>query len=149
MIKNADEDELFVDLTIGEEELETLVSNQESKGDLFAAGKPKVTAGDSLVLSYSDYLSLAVFLETIAIKDNLYLRTSDVVQVNMSKNKDIEQYTGTGFQMAKALTYYTIDTSVRVKPMMVALPYGSEYGVHSLLDTDSWNTLEYKAVQGY
>ncbi|WP_026666180.1 DUF5702 domain-containing protein [Butyrivibrio sp. FC2001] len=149
LIKNADEDELFVDLTIGEEELETLVSNQESKGDLFAAGKPKVTAGDSLVLSYSDYLSLAVFLETIAIKDNLYLRTSDVVQVNMSKNKDIEQYTGTGFQMAKALTYYTIDTSVRVKPMMVALPYGSEYGVHSLLDTDSWNTLEYKAVQGY
>ncbi|MCR5342267.1 MAG: DUF5702 domain-containing protein [Butyrivibrio sp.] len=140
-------EEFFVDLKLDWSDLKKMIEAKSKDTKLFKPLDPDVrkNSGD-LVLSYSDYLGIAVFLETIVNKDHLYSRTADTVQVNIAQNARTDKK---DFQMSKALTYYTIDTSVRVKPMMVALPYCSDYGFKSLLETDTWNTFTYKTVEGY
>ncbi len=145
----SDASEFFINLSTDPEDLEKNIKNKAESDNVFEAGQPEVTSKGSFVLSYSDYLSFAFLLGITLNKDNIYVRTADVVQANMTHNGKVDQYEETGFQMSKALTYYTIDTSVRVKPMMVALPYGKPYGTDSLLDTDVWNTFTYKTVEGY
>ena len=97
---------------------------------------------DSLVsFAYSDYISVFLFIELCTSSDNVYKRTADVIQTTMAQN-DSE------FVLSKSLTYYTIETKVRVKPMMMTLPYAQQSGV-TVTDTDTWNTFEYKTSKGY
>jgi len=97
---------------------------------------------DSLVsFSYSDYISVFLFIELCTSSDSVYKRTADVIQTTMAQN-DSE------FVLSKSLTYYTIETKVRVKPMMMTLPYAQQSGV-TVTDTDTWNTFEYKTSKGY
>ena len=82
--------------------------------------------------------------------DITYKRIADVIQVNMANNpKTKESYADTGFKLKSCRTYYSIDTKVRVKPMMVALPYATEWGTDTLLTNFDWNTFTYKTVEGY
>ena len=91
--------------------------------------------------SYSEYISTFLFIELCTAPDDIYKRTADVIQTTMAQN-DSE------FVLSKSLTYYTIETKVRVKPMMMTLPYAQQSGV-TVTDTDTWNTFEYKTSKGY
>ena len=90
---------------------------------------------------YSEYISTFLFIELCTAPDDIYKRTADVIQTTMAQN-DSE------FVLSKSLTYYTIETKVRVKPMMMTLPYAQQSGV-TVTDTDTWNTFEYKTSKGY
>lgn len=50
--------------------------------------------------------------------------------------------------MSRAVTYFKLEASVRVKPMMMELPYAQQSGIE-VLDTDTWNTFTYEATRGY
>ncbi len=143
-----DKKELFLAFNIGSKELSEKVKSEDSSGSIFKMGENKVKEGE-IVLSYSDYLSVFLYLGLIANGNNIYKRTADVIQMNIAKNPNIDSYKETGFKMVNAKTYFKIDTKVKVKPMMVALPYGVMYGTGELLETDSWNTFEYSTVEGY
>lgn len=114
--------------------------NTDYANSIMNVSQPAI--GDSLVsFAYSDYISVFLFIELCTSSDNVYKRTADVIQTTMAQN-DSE------FVLSKSLTYYTIETKVRVKPMMMTLPYAQQSGV-TVTDTDTWNTFEYKTSKGY
>ncbi len=143
-----EKDSLFIDFNIGYKELTEKIKSKDSSGSIFKIGENSVP-DTSLVLSYSDYLSIFVYLGLITNADNMYKRIADVIQVNMSKNPNIDSYSESGFNMSNAKTYFQIKTKVKIKPMMVALPYGVQYGTDSLLEIDNWNSFTYKTIEGY
>jgi len=67
----------------------------------------------------------------------------------MSKNEEkLPDYVD-NFKMQNAITCYTLDAKVRVKPLMMALPIAQNSGVN-LLDTDMWNTFTIDSMtRGY
>ena len=141
--------ELFLDFDFDDPEvLAKKITDEDSSGSIFTIGDAEVPESD-ISLSYSDYLGIFVFLELVGNSDNMYKRIADVIQANLSKNPNIKSYEETGFVMSKAKTYFTIDTKVKIKPMMIKIPISQDYGTGSLLNTDNWNTFTYKTVEGY
>lgn len=141
--KEDPEHELFIWLDLSNESaFKDAVKNKNTNyaSSIMNVSQPAI--GDSLVsFAYSDYISVFLFIELCTSSDNVYKRTADVIQTTMAQN-DSE------FVLSKSLTYYTIETKVRVKPMMMTLPYAQQSGV-TVTDTDTWNTFEYKTSKGY
>lgn len=48
--------------------------------------------------------------------------------------------------MSRAVTCFKLEASVRVKPMMMELPYAQQSGIE-VLDTDTWNTLHTRQLE--
>ena len=62
----------------------------------------------------------------------------------MKNNGNIDSYKESGFLMSNAKTYFTLTAdTVRVKPLMLALPYAQLYGSKSLLESTVWNSFSY------
>ena len=141
--KEDPEHELFIWLDLSNESaFKDAVKNKNTNyaSSIMNVSQPAIK--DSLVsFAYSDYISVFLFIELCTSSDNVYKRTADVIQTTMAQN-DSE------FVLSKSLTYYTIETKVRVKPMMMTLPYAQQSGV-TVTDTDTWNTFEYKTSKGY
>ena len=146
-----EDDELFISFSATEDAFKEKMKNAGDADDFFdLSGQAIKETGGFPRFQYSDYLTIFLFLEFCITKDAVYKRMSDVIQVNMANNPKLEEsYKETGFKMQSALTHYEIDTTVRVKPLMVALPYAREYGTGTLLETFDWNTFEYKTAEGY
>lgn len=94
-----------------------------------------------LVLSYSDYLSLFLFIAICTNEQSIYLRTADVIQCNM-------QLRNSAFLMSKAVAYYELSADMRVKPLLLATPWARQSG-SDILDTGAWNTFQIKQIKGY
>lgn len=97
-------------------------------------------------LQYSDYLTLFVYLglqtggET---SEKMYLRMADVIQANMCKATGEKEYS-----LANTQVYFRLKAKLRVDPLMMALPYYSDY-VDDPTMRDDWCTFEVETIRGY
>lgn len=114
----------------------------------FTAGSnPKSTDKTSVTtFSYSDYMKLILFLKLLGSESyNIYGRLADVIQTNMSKCvlKD------DNYSLSKSQVYYTINATVKVKPLMLDTSYVKSFMGNAPNRMDNWNTISYEAMRGY
>ena len=147
-------DELFILLELDRTTFPDAVKNGASYGgkafskNSVKIGKKSSDSSAGLTFSYSDYLRIFLYIQLCAAEDNAYLRIADVIQANMTSNVNLTEHVD-NFEMSKAITYFNIDATVRVKPLMLTLPYAKNYGSDTVLNTDAWNTIRQKMTRGY
>lgn len=118
-----------------------LICNYEK---LFSSGSDnKVLADDSFKLQYSDYLKIFMFIKLIGSGENdLYLRTADVVQANLSQVTKNFDYT-----LSKSIVYYTFNAKVVMEPMWTRLLALDNMG--DLTSEKGWRTIDITMTRGY
>ena len=95
-------------------------------------------------LFYSDYLYLFVLLGfQSGSASEMYRRTADLIQVNMRKYTDDSDY-----KLKNAKTYFQVDATIRVDPLMLALPMAQTYS-NNPADRSDWCTFTIKEMRGY
>ena len=94
-----------------------------------------------LSFAYSDYLRLFLMIGLYANESGVLLRTADVIQANM-------QMKTPEFLMSNSAVYVEIETSVQVKPTLLAMPLFSDVEGNPVGDTN-WYTINYKTIRGY
>lgn len=104
--------------------------------------KDKTIRPTSVVLSYSDYLTLFLFIAISMNEQSVYLRTADVIQCNMGLRHEMK------YRMKDADVYYALTADIRVKPIMLALPWATENG-SDILDSSNWNVFQIQQIRGY
>ncbi len=111
--------------------------------DALSGGTEKIE--ESSGLRYSDYLTLLVYLGLNNQKyaGGMYQRMADVIEKNMGMITEKEDYS-----LEKTQVYFCLYAKLRVEPMMLTLPYYSEYVENPVLKED-WCTFEVKAFRGY
>ena len=93
---------------------------------------------------YSDYLTMFVYFGLKSgAKTNMYLRTVEVIETNLGKA------TGTSYNLEKTRMYFRLKSTLRVKPMMVALPYYFDEYDNLMMTTTDWCTYNVNVVRGY
>lgn len=97
-------------------------------------------------LQYSDYLTLFVYLglqREDTASEKMYLRMADVIQANMCKATGKSDY-----NLANTQVYFQLKAKLRVDPLMLTLPYYSDY-VDDPTMRDDWCTFEVETIRGY
>lgn len=97
-------------------------------------------------LQYSDYLTLFVYLglqREDDMSEKMYLRMADVIQANMRKATDKSDYS-----LADTQVYFRLRAKLRVEPLMLSLPYYTDY-VEDPAMKDDWCTFEVETIRGY
>lgn len=104
----------------------------------------KAERTNSSGLFYSDYLYMFLYLgfESQSASE-MYLRIGDLIQANMRKRTGKNEYV-----LKNARTYFTLEATVRVKPLMLTLPYALPYSNNPKDKTD-WCTFTIKETRGY
>lgn len=128
---------------------------KKGKDDLFVdnwafhsreTNNPVTDKTEAVTFSYSDYMKLILFLKLLGSESyNIYGRTADVIQANMSKCvlKD-ESYV-----LSKSQVYYSITATLKVKPLMLDTSYVKSFMDDASSRMDNWNTISYSATRGY
>lgn len=96
-------------------------------------------------LFYSDYIYLFLYLgfENDSSASEMYRRVGDLIQANMRK------YTGKNTYMLKnAKSYFELNATIRVKPLMIALPISQGYS-NNPKDKSDWCTFNIHEIRGY
>lgn len=105
-------------------------------------GKDKTA---TVTFSYSDYMKLILFIKLLGSESySICGRVADVVQTNMSKcvlKKD--------YLLANAHVYYTINATLKVKPLMLDSSYVISYMASTSKRMNNWNTITYSTTRGY
>lgn len=139
----------------GAESLKKELKNQI--GNVFTGTSEKIENGKDSVIGnllswrYSDYLSLFLFISTMVNDEAVLYRISDVIQLNIehiNKKYATTADDNSAFVMKKASTYLTMEATVQVKPMMLAMPFMEDTTKSNLTGT-SWYTIKYKGTLGY
>lgn len=140
----------------GSEKLREEIKNQignvfgTSAGDKVDNEKNSVV-GNLLSWRYSDYLTLFLFISTMADDKGVLIRTADVIQLNIehiNKKYATTADDSSAFVMKNASTYLTMEATIEVKPLMMALPFMADTTKSKLTGT-SWYTVKYKGTVGY
>lgn len=116
-------------------------------------GNSEITEGKGeakreFCLSYGDYLYVFLLIgyrDTGALGQGMYKRTGDVIQSNI---RHLIGGDGSGYKLNKSIVYFNMEATLRVKPLMLALPIANGYGDEVKNSTD-WCTYRYKATRGY
>lgn len=122
----------------------SLESKDSGIGDVLnTVLKAKPTNADKGIF-YSDYLTLFTYLGLKgSYKQQMYLRVAEVIESNMAK------VTGGSFKMSNVKMYFSLKATLRVKPMMVALPYYFDEYDNLMMTTTDWCTYKVSVVRGY
>ena len=95
-------------------------------------------------LFYSDYLYLFVLMGfQSGSASEMYRRTADQIQVNMRKNTGDNTY-----MMKNAKTYFQVNATIRVQPLMLAMPMAQLYE-NNPSDRTDWCTFSIQEKRGY
>lgn len=96
---------------------------------------------------YSDYLTLFVYTALAGggeVEKSTYKRIADVIETN------IRQLSGKNdYSLKKSYLYFSLDTRLRVDPIMVALPIYSEYDSSGMRRSVDWCTYKIATKRGY
>ena len=123
----------------------------KGKGDLFCSYQSLFMGGeqvdptikDQLRLQYSDYLKIFLFVKLLGKDENMaYVRTSDVIQANMTlvtNNKS--------FEMAKSQVYFDLKATVLTEPMWSRLLAIDNLG--DLSTSKGWRSTTIEMTRGY
>lgn len=95
-------------------------------------------------LFYSDYIYLFLYLgfESKSASE-MYYRIGDLIQANMRKVSG-----ETSYQLKNAKTYFKLESEIRVKPLMITLPYSLPYS-NNPKDKIDWCTFKLSEIRGY
>lgn len=107
---------------------------------------PKKKPNTDNGLFYSDYLMLFVYLGFNSdAQQGMYQRMAEVIQFNIGTMANNTTYSLKNSQM-----YFKLNAELRVKPLMIALPFFSmdEYSNNLTTETD-WCTYKIETVRGY
>ncbi len=98
---------------------------------------------DKIALQYSDYLKIFLFVKLLGKDENVvYVRTSDVIQANMTL------VTGNkSFEMAKSQVYFDLKATVLMEPMWSRLLAIDNLG--DLSTSKGWRTTTIEMTRGY
>lgn len=95
-------------------------------------------------LFYSDYLTAFVYLGLkSSAAESMYQRMAEVIQANLRGLTN-----DTSYSMKNARVYFKLEAQLRVKPLMIALPYFGEYDNDLETKTD-WCTYNISTTRGY
>lgn len=111
---------------------------------LSGSGLSKSNTGEGLF--YSDYLTLFVYIGlNSGAEAAMYQRMAEVIQFNIGTMAKKDTYS-----LKKSQMYFRLKAELRVKPLMITLPYFSydEYENELTTKTD-WCTYEVDTVRGY
>ena len=104
-------------------------------------------------VSYNQYLYLFLILGFNSggtVSQAMYNRTGNLIQHNMNLlihgngNKNDSE----SWKLSKAIVYFNIEATVRVKPLMLTIPISTSYAENPKDKTD-WCTFNYKTSRGY
>lgn len=95
---------------------------------------------------YSDYLTLFVYLGLKGSSaEAMYQRMAEVIQANMRKLSGESSYS-----MEKARLYFRLNSTIRVRPLMITLPFFKFDEYQNNMDTKTdWCTYELSTIRGY
>ena len=96
-----------------------------------------------LSFGYSDYLRLFLMIGLYTNEEGILLRTADVIQVNMSKQTENEN-----FALSNSAVYVDISATIQVKPTLLALPLFANVEKNPSKN-EAWYTITYKSTKGY
>jgi hypothetical protein len=103
-------------------------------------------ADGAVNFSYRDYLYMFTLLGFYSDKaDAMYARIGDVIQANM---RHIIGSAGSSYKLSNSIVYFKFEATLRVKPLMLALPIASDIEGNPKDNTD-WCTFTYTTVRGY
>lgn len=96
-------------------------------------------------LRYSDYLCIFIVCGMQSdIGEAMTLRCADIIQTNMRKVTSKESY-----KLANAKTYFSLESQLKVDPLLITLPLYSDYTeAYDSTNTD-WCTYDIKKIRGY
>lgn len=96
-------------------------------------------------LFYSDYLYLFLYLgfKNEKSASEMYRRTADLVQVNMREYTKDKTY-----MLKKARSYFELNATIRVDPLMLTLPSAQEFS-NNPKDKSDWCTFKIHEIRGY
>ena len=124
---------------------------------------------------YSDYLRIFVVVGLFANEKMMLLRMADMIELNMqhknneyavvtttetvttsrffglwktTKEEQVDSVNKKAFTLSKSYTYLTIDATLQVKPLLMALPFMAETVENQLTGT-SWYEIQYTGTLGY
>lgn len=118
--------------------LESVGSFTSALGDTFNG--PNKDKG----IFYSDYLTVFVYLGLkSSAAESMYQRMAEIIQSNIRKLSGNSSYS-----MKKAQLYFKLEATVRVKPLMITIPFFNEYDNNLDTKTD-WCTYKISTVRGY
>lgn len=105
---------------------------------------PNNTKNADKGLFYSDYLTIFVYMGLSGDKaEAMYQRMAEVIQTNIKNATGAESYS-----LKNAHTYFRLEAELRVKPLMINIPYFSEYDNN--MDTETgWCTYTISNTRGY
>lgn len=109
-------------------------------------------ASDTLKLTYSEYLMVFLFIAQLNAEtaENIYLRTADVIQVNMQYRlkRDGEE---NKYLLKNSCTYYKLKAKFEIHPLMLKLPIVLNSGLSqgNPKDDNNWYTISYETIRGY
>lgn len=99
-------------------------------------------------LFYSDYLMIFVYSGLSGggdLESDMYKRIAEAIEANMKKQPGIDG----GYSLSNTKMYFTLNATLRVKPLMVALPYYFDDYSDSMLTTTDWCTYKVSITRGY
>ena len=98
---------------------------------------------------YSDYLTIFVYcsLTNSKTEADTYKRLAELIDANMAKIRP-KKDGAAGFTLMKTQMYFQLTATVRVKPLMITIPYMDEYG-NSMETATDWCTYQVSMVRGY
>ena len=97
-------------------------------------------------MHYSDYLFLFVYfgLTDNDVAYNMYQRMAEVMQTNMKNQKGVPD----SYSLVNSKVYFKLKAQIRVKPIMITLPYFVDYKNNLNTATD-WCTFDIETIRGY
>lgn len=111
-----------------------------------AWGSKKNCENTAVCLTYRDYIYIFTLLAFKSEKANgLYARVGDVIQANMRHRLGDK---GKNYALSKSVTHFKLEATLRVKPLMLALPVADGLSDNPKNRTD-WCTFTYKIQRGY
>lgn len=118
----------------------------ESVGDFTSALKNGVSKNNSdKGIFYSDYLTVFVYLGLkSSSQDDMLQRMAEVIQTNIGKKIGADS----GYSLSKSQVYFNLKATIRVKPLMITLPFFDEYSNNMQTETD-WCTYTIDTTRGY
>ena len=98
-------------------------------------------------MSYSDYLRMFLLIGLHTSEENIYKRTADVIQINMSHNSELDGYDS--FEMKNALTGFQMNYKVQVEPLLLKIPFAKQYGSEEVINSNVWNVISGDMIRKY
>lgn len=98
---------------------------------------------DGITLSYSDYLKIFLYIKLVDDENQIYLRTGDVIQANMSLVHDKKDK----FALSNSQVYFTMSGTTTIEPMWSRLLAIDNLG--DMVTATGWRSMEFSMTRGY